>query len=112
MNPVTVPTIDVDTAAATDDVVLLDVREHDEWIRGRAARAVHIPMSELMARVVELDRSLPIVCICRSGGRATSVTQWLIRQGFDATNMSGGMLAWEAAGHPLVNQAGNPGLVI
>jgi len=107
-----VPMIDVESAAAATGVVLLDIREHDEWFRGRIATAVHIPMSELTARVDELDRTTPIICICRSGNRATSVTQWLIRQGFDTTNLKGGLLAWEAAGHPLVNEAGNTGLVI
>ncbi|MDO8364109.1 MAG: rhodanese-like domain-containing protein [Actinomycetota bacterium] len=112
MNASAVPTIDVEAAAAATDVVLLDIREHDEWIRGRAAAAVHIPMSQLTSRVGELDHAAHIVCVCRSGNRATSVTQWLIQQGFEAKNMKGGMLAWEAAGYPIVNQAGNPGLVI
>ena len=108
----TVPTIDVESAAAATGVLLLDIRERDEWYRGRIATAVHIPMSELTARVEELDRSTPIICICRSGNRATTVTQWLIRQGFDTTNLRGGLLAWEAEGHPLVNEAGTAGLVI
>jgi rhodanese-related sulfurtransferase len=112
MTPDVLPAIDVDAAASAVDDVLLDVREHEEWIRGHAPEAVHIPMTELPARLGELDRSKRIICICRSGNRSSQVTRWLCGQGFDAVNMSGGMSAWAAHGHPLVNLAGNPGLVI
>lgn len=113
MDPATLPTVDADTAAAaTDDFVLLDVREYEEWMSGHAPDAIHIPMSELVTRVGELDRTRPIICICRSGGRSARVTAWLSEQGFDAVNMAGGMHAWAGFGHPLINHAGNPGVVI
>ena len=106
------PSVDAETALSTTGWVLLDVREHDEWIRGRAPQAVHIPMSELTGRVAELDREHRLVCVCRSGNRSAQVTKWLRSQGFDAVNMSGGMNAWAAAQQPVVNEAGNPGIVI
>jgi rhodanese-related sulfurtransferase len=111
-SPATIPSIDVDTAAADRDRPLLDVREYEEWMSGRAPHAVHIPMSELVRRVGELDPSRPIACICRSGNRSAQVTGWLRRQGFDAVNVAGGMSAWAAHGHAVVNHAGNPGVVI
>ncbi len=107
------PAIDVDAAAAEPDTtVLLDVREYEEWMAGHAPTATHIAMSQLAERVVELDKSRRIVCICRSGNRSARVTEWLRSQGFDAVNMSGGMSAWSSFGHPLVNHAGHPGVVI
>ena len=107
------PAIDVDTAAAAPDTtVLLDVREYDEWMAGHAPTAVHIAMSQLADRVGELDKSRPIVCICRSGNRSARVTEWLLAQGFDAVNMTGGMSSWSSFGHPLVNHAGHSGVVI
>lgn len=106
------PAVDADAAASSTDWVLLDVREYEEWMSGRAPAAIHIPMNELPARVGELDAGKRIVCICRSGNRSARVTQWLRQQGFDAVNMSGGMNAWAALHHPTVNHAGNPGVVI
>lgn len=109
----TLPTIDVDdAAAATGDVVLLDVREYQEWMAGHAPGARHIPMSELPHRVDELPTSSRIVCICRSGNRSGRVTAWLVVNGYDAVNMTGGMQRWSGAGHPVHNHAGNPGVVI
>jgi rhodanese-related sulfurtransferase len=107
-----IPSISATDAAADAEAVLLDVRERDEWIRGRALHAAHIPMGEVVARVAELDRDRRIVCVCRSGNRSARVTQWLRAQGYDAVNLSGGMNAWAAAQQPLVNEAGNPGIVI
>lgn len=33
--------------------------------------------------------------VCRSGGRSARATQILESNGFNVTNMTGGMLAWE-----------------
>ena len=33
--------------------------------------------------------------VCRSGGRSGQATEFLTYHGYDATNMVGGMLAWE-----------------
>ena len=112
MAPDLLPSIDVDAAAsAPADTVLLDVREYEEWMSGHAPNAVHIAMSELADRIGELDRTRRTICICRSGNRSARVTAWLREQGFDAFNMTGGMYAWSSFGHPMVNHAGNPGVV-
>jgi rhodanese-related sulfurtransferase len=110
------PAIDVDHAAACAycvlDVVLLDVRENQEWTAGHAPTARHLPMSELAARVDELPRHARLVCICRSGNRSSQVTSWLQRQGYDAVNMTGGMQRWASHGHPVIDEAGHAGVVI
>jgi rhodanese-related sulfurtransferase len=111
----TTPSVDVNTAAAESaagSVLLLDVREDDEWMAGHAPAARHIPMSTLPGRVDELARDARIVCVCRSGGRSAQVTEWLRHQGFDAVNLTGGMFQWVANGHPVVNHAGEAGTVI
>ncbi|MEO8693183.1 MAG: rhodanese-like domain-containing protein [Acidimicrobiales bacterium] len=107
------PAVGVDTASMTvADILLLDVREDDEWARGHAPTAVHIPMSDVPTRVGELDRARRIVCACRSGNRSGRVTAWLRQHGFDAVNMTGGMQAWAHAGYPIVDDTGRPGAVI
>jgi len=112
MNGVSLPSFDADTAASDKVSVLVDVREHEEWIRGHAPAAVHIPMSKFVERVGELDPTRRIICVCRSGNRSAQVTAWLLQHGFDAVNLTGGMNSWSAGGHPLVNSAGDPGVVI
>jgi rhodanese-related sulfurtransferase len=80
---------------AGDDLLVLDVREAGELARAAFPFPVlHIPMGELPARIGELPTAGAIVCACHSGGRSASVVQFLRRQGFDAVNLDGGILAW------------------
>lgn len=88
------------TDALTPEWTLIDVREHEEWDNGHAPGAVHIPLSELPARIEELPDT-ELVIVCRSGGRSARATQWLNHAGFEARNLDGGMKAWWAAGLPL-----------
>jgi rhodanese-related sulfurtransferase len=37
---------------------------------------------------------------------------YLVQQGIDAVNVAGGMQQWEAAGRPVVTDAGGPGFVV
>ncbi|MET0238151.1 MAG: rhodanese-like domain-containing protein [Kibdelosporangium sp.] len=88
-----------------DGTLLLDVREQDEWDAGHAPDAVHIPMSELSGRLAELPADQDVYVICRSGGRSARVTAYLNGNGWDATNVDGGMQSWESAGKALVSES-------
>ena len=91
--------------------VLLDVRENDEWQRGHAADARHIPMGEVPARVNEIDPQAKLYVICKAGGRSQKVAEYLAGNGYEPVNVSGGMLAWAGAGRPVVTDDGGPGSV-
>ncbi|HEY3522913.1 MAG TPA: rhodanese-like domain-containing protein [Candidatus Limnocylindrales bacterium] len=99
-----VPSVDAAEAARRlrDDptALLLDVRERDEFADERAPGAALVPMSELTQRVGELPER-PLLVICHSGSRSLAVTNYLRQLGRDATNVAGGMLAWNAAGLPV-----------
>jgi rhodanese-related sulfurtransferase len=105
-----IPTISVDQIPAElpADVTLVDVREPVEWVHGRAPEAVHIPMNQIPDRLEELPRDGRLLVVCKVGGRSAQVTGYLVQQGFDAVNVDGGMLEWEAAGRPMVADAGDP----
>jgi rhodanese-related sulfurtransferase len=91
--------------------VLLDVREHDEWRRGHAKGAQHIPMGEVPTRTQEIDPKAKLYVICHVGGRSMRVAQYLQRNGYQPVNVNGGMLAWADAGRPVVTDDGSPGSV-
>lgn len=81
--------------------ILLDVREDDEWQAGHAPDAVHIPMGDLPSRAGEIDNQSEVYVVCKAGGRSARVVEYLNRVGYDAINVDGGMLAWQAAGRPI-----------
>jgi rhodanese-related sulfurtransferase len=109
--------MDATTAAAQlDDLVVVDVREPDEWVAGHIANSRPFPMSELAERQSELeelgDGSARFLFVCTMGGRSAQATQYFTsRLGLDAENLEGGLLAWTQAGHPLVTDDGTPGVV-
>ncbi|MFD8688017.1 rhodanese-like domain-containing protein [Streptomyces sp. NPDC059651] len=114
MNFAPLPAVDV-TAVPADGFVL-DVREDDEWAAGHVDGALHIPMSDFVGRFGELTEAAEdgrrVHVMCRVGGRSAQVTQYLVQQGIDAVNIDGGMLAWDAAGRPMVTDNGAPAFVV
>ena len=74
---------------------IIDVREVAEVAEGHIATAINIPLGLIEFRMHELDKSKEYIMVCRSGGRSGQATQFLQNQGFNVTNMTGGMLAWE-----------------
>ncbi len=74
---------------------LIDVREPSEVAEGTLPGAINIPLAELADRMSELDPARRVVVLCRSGGRSTAASKYLIASGFDdVVNLAGGMLAY------------------
>lgn len=97
-----IPEVDPVTASVrlAEGAVLLDVRENDEWEVGRIGGSLHIPLGALGARQAEIPDG-PLVVACRSGSRSASATAALLRAGYSAENLAGGLEAWKAADLPL-----------
>jgi rhodanese-related sulfurtransferase len=81
-----------------DDVLILDVREDDEFKSGHIPEAQWIPLGQLSSRLNELPKDKTIVAVCRSGNRSGQATEILRQNGFDAHNMQGGMNSWVQSG--------------
>lgn len=77
-----------------EPVVVLDVRETDEWLEGHIPVARHIPLGELPARLAELDPAKETIVVCHHGIRSAQACQFLAVHGFRAVNMAGGMAQW------------------
>jgi rhodanese-related sulfurtransferase len=105
-----IPEVTVDQVPP--DAVLLDVREDDEWAAGHAPGAVHVPMTQLAARLDDLPDGSPVYVICRSGGRSRRATAYLNQQGWDTVNVAGGMGGWARAGRPMEADGDAPPAVI
>ena len=112
MGPVTDPSLPtVAPGEIPAGATLLDVREDDEWRAGHAPEAVHVPMSQFVARIGEVPPG-PLAVVCRVGGRSAQVTAYLRQHGHEAVNVAGGMLAWEAEGRPLTVEGDGPARVV
>jgi rhodanese-related sulfurtransferase len=98
-----------------DSVVLLDVREDDEWAAGHAQHAVHIPIWEVTRRLDDVAAAFPdrlVHVVCRTGLRSAQIASYLKGLGLTAVDVEGGMQAWAAAGRPLVAETDQPPTVL
>ncbi|HEY0736181.1 MAG TPA: rhodanese-like domain-containing protein [Herpetosiphonaceae bacterium] len=86
---------------AQPPLLVLDVRQPDEYRQGHVAGSILIPLDRLAQRLAELPTDRPIAAICRSGNRSGVAVEVLRRAGFEAYNVTGGMLRWERDGLPV-----------
>jgi len=88
---------------ADEALLLLDVREPQEYEIARIDGAVLIPLGELPERLGELAGASNIVVHCHSGMRSARAVQFLRQNGIgNAVNLEGGIDAWSERIDPAV----------
>ncbi|HYG55500.1 MAG TPA: MBL fold metallo-hydrolase [Burkholderiales bacterium] len=81
------------------EVQIVDVREPDEFNGplGHVPGARLVPLGRLSEGMNSIDKTRPVVVVCRSGARSAQATLMLGKAGFErVANLSGGMLRWRA----------------
>ena len=82
------------------NVVMLDVRTDNERRQGSIKGSYHIPLTSLSSSQNELKKfkAAEIICYCRTGNRSLNAAAKLKKLGFNASNLRGGIIRWNAAG--------------
>jgi rhodanese-related sulfurtransferase len=83
------------------DAQLVDVREPYEHDAGSIAGARHVELGALAAEAETIERDKPVVFYCRVGARSAMATQAFAASGWDAYNLSGGIVGWVMAGQAI-----------
>lgn len=83
--------------------LILDVRTPQEVAQG--AIAGHVDLNfyapDFKEKLQTLDKNVPVMVYCRSGGRSGNTMQLLKSMGFkEVYNLAGGMMAWQSQGKP------------
>ncbi|MDF2822999.1 MAG: sulfurtransferase [Mycobacterium sp.] len=84
-----------------DGALVVDVRRDFEWNRVHIPGAVHMPLEVLADRCVDLPEDRLLIAFCTGGLRSAGAANLLVENGFDAVNMTRGLIEWRAAGGPL-----------
>ena len=83
---------------------LVDVREPVEHAEEHIVGAKLTSLSQLEKRAAEIDRSDPVIVMCRSGKRGAEALKKLQALGIhEVRNLEGGILAWKKV-FPLMQQ--------
>lgn len=82
------------------NVVLLDVRTETERKKNSIRGSYHIPVTSISTSETELKKfkDAEIICYCSTGNRSLNAAVKLKKLGFNASNLRGGILRWNAAG--------------
>ncbi|MBN8832063.1 MAG: rhodanese-like domain-containing protein [Sphingomonadales bacterium] len=85
-----------------DEVLLVDVREPDEFAAGHIAGAVNLPLSVFSPRNIPDAQGRTVVLQCAGGKRSAMALERCgeAKSAVD-THLAGGIGAWKAAGLPV-----------
>ena len=88
---------------AGDDLVVIDVREPQEWAQGTLPGAYTIPRGVLEGQIDgRLSYDSRVVLYCGSGARSALAAKSLKDMGYrNVENLDGGFSSWLQAGHPV-----------
>lgn len=76
-----------------EDINLIDVRTDEEYKEGHIKGSENIPLDKI--ENYKGDKNKKIYVICRSGRRSKIATKYLNKNGYNAYNIKGGIIAWK-----------------
>ena len=84
--------------------VLLDVRAHKEFSGGHITGSLNIPFDKLDSRIAELDKhkGKTLIVVDSMGQQSGTICRELLKAGYTAAKLSGGVSSWKADNLPLV----------
>jgi rhodanese-related sulfurtransferase/glyoxylase-like metal-dependent hydrolase (beta-lactamase superfamily II) len=86
-----------------DELVVVDVRDEDEFAEAHIPGSIHLPYGEVLDRQDELPRDRAIAAICSGGKRSGLAASILQREGFEQVVhvANGGVGTWRRSGRPI-----------
>lgn len=86
-----------------EDFQLIDVREDFEYEMSNLG-GISIPLGGILIEADKIDKTKPVVVMCRSGKRSAAAIMQLEANGYtNLSNLKGGILAWADEIDPTIN---------
>ncbi len=84
-------------------IQVIDARTGLEYKQGTIAEAQFAPLTDTPHSIeqLDLDPSIPVVLLCRTGHRSRPGTRWLRSKGYEAYSLKGGITNWLQAGYSI-----------
>ncbi|WP_060509831.1 rhodanese-like domain-containing protein [Pseudomonas sp. NBRC 111124] len=87
-----------------DKALVIDIRPSKEYSAGHIVGALNIPQDKVANRMTELEKhkEKTLIVVDAMGQQSGAVCGELIKAGFTAAKLSGGVSSWKADNLPLV----------
>lgn len=87
-----------------DNAVVIDIRVADSYAKGHIIDAVSITSSDLTTNTKKYEKYKlrPVIVVCNTGSESQKIAAFLLKQGYNAYSLSGGLRAWTGADMPLI----------
>jgi rhodanese-related sulfurtransferase len=90
--------------ASSTPPMIVDVRAPREWQKSHIEGSVNIPLNHLAERIEEVPTNRPVLVHCAGSYRSSIAAGILQARGrHNLTELNGGLVAWEAAGLPVIS---------
>ncbi len=81
---------------------IVDVRTPEERAQGHISDSRHVPMTNILAKSLDIPKNDEVILVCGTGYRANIVASHLKQDGFSHVHsLAGGLTAWQNAGYGL-----------
>lgn len=89
-----------------ENAVVLDIRQNDAFRTGHIIDAQSINGQEMLQNPKKLEkyRARPIIVVANASSESQKIASQLLKQGYNAYSLSGGIRAWSEAQMPLVKE--------
>lgn len=96
------PTVAAELMQTREDLLIADVRTHQERQQSRIAGSQLVPVGSVMRGQFNPDPDIPVLVICAVGGRSYVAGKVMTARGHrEVYNLEGGIESWRKAGLPI-----------
>ncbi|VVC75109.1 Thiosulfate sulfurtransferase GlpE [Aquicella siphonis] len=89
-----------------ENAAVIDVRQQDAFRAGHIIDAVSMPPQDILQNPKKLEkfRARPLVIVANSSSESQKIAALLLKQGYNAYSLTGGIRAWNEAQMPLIKE--------
>jgi len=87
---------------AGEEIIILDVREQEEYQQGHIPAAVYVPFAGITKNINAYPKDKEIIIYDKVGNRSEIATKQFVREGYtNVLNLVGGINQWQAEGYEI-----------
>jgi rhodanese-related sulfurtransferase len=89
-----------------ENALVIDIRQKDSYCQGHIIDAQCMNPQEVMQNTKKLEKfkARPIIIVANASSESQKIAALLLKQGYNAYSLNGGMRAWQEAQMPTVKE--------